>query len=270
MSLNYPPYASNEYGFLNQNLSVVDYYLQLRAVDEELHTLRPALEEARKVANTQGKGLMKSICDEVKAYEDATRPDGSQAVERFRSVVCGPKNVTTHSKREQAVVRLYHAYSKFDQKAFEEEFKHVYADEISQSAEYRREVQSLTAKVRMQETKRASLLKEASTAIYKSGECPKKVLDFRLSESFNEIEMTEAVINRFVSVWSDRCTKFDVPVTITGIAIYTLSTARKEVWKSAFERLGFLRLKRRPVFQYLVASTEEEVFNTPTVLRGGE
>src|SRR5690606_31020081 len=110
-----------------------------------------------------------------------TRPDGSQAVERFRSIACGDQNIITNSKREQAVIRLYHAYAKFDQKAFEEEFKHVYADEILQSAECRREVQSLTAKVKIQETKRASLLKEASTAIYKSGECPEKVLDFRQS-----------------------------------------------------------------------------------------
>lgn len=267
MPLSYPNFSRSEYSFLNQNLCIVDYFLQLATVDAEIASLKTQLEDARKAVKTQGKGLQKAVLDEVKAYEDFTKIDGTKGIEDYRRCVLGPYNPITQDKKDRAIARIFQSYAKFDTKAFDEDFKAVYADEILRTAECKKEVQSLTTRLNFQITKRNELIADAMVNVFVSGP-PKKFSTTQITDDFTAEQMTELIIKRFVEDWKYRVGKFEVPTTVTGVGIYTLSPARREVWMDAYRKLNLDKIKRTRGYQYFVAPIEESPMTTPTVLRG--
>jgi len=52
----------------------------------------------------------------------------------------------------------------------------------------------------------------------------------------------------FVDTWRSRARLFLMPVTIEGTAIPTLPSKSKELWTSAYQRLGFDQLKKADVY----------------------
>ncbi|MCA9450650.1 MAG: hypothetical protein KC931_26240, partial [Candidatus Omnitrophica bacterium] len=75
---------------------------------------------------------------------------------------------------------------------------------------------------------------------FREGIIPKNFRGFRVNPHFKANDMGRAIIEAFVTDWRSRASRFEVPVSITGVNISTMPTKTGQIWKKCYDlfRIG--------------------------------
>lgn len=263
-------YDRNEYACLNPNLSCVRYILDLIQCDKEIAEAEDALKNAETAALCKGKGLLKALLERMKGFDKPIIEEREVArVNLFRSLLSRDANPINERELDRTAENLYVSFAKLDSKAFEEFFKTQFALEVAESAEATKEVQSARGKRTNARSRRKRIVSEAMENAFRDG-VPNRFRDRSVGLDLTQEQMCEYILMSFYRDWKDRAPLFEVPVSVTGVGIYSMGAERRETWFRAYQAFGLDKLKRSNVFQYHVATPEVESWTAVTVLRGEE
>lgn len=270
MALKYPPFERTDYNCLNPTLSCVRSILDLISCDKEIAEAEAALTTAKIAAKTQGTGLQKALLEAMKGFDTPIVEERVMArINNFRSLLGRQQSPINDRELHRCAENLYTDFAKLDKKGFEEWFKEKYADEIATSVEYTKATQSARGTLTAAKQRRKQIIADAIANDFRDG-VPTRFRDRRQGDGTTWEEMAELILMSFYRDWKDRAPLFDIPVSVTGVAIYSMNEKRRETWFRAYQALGLDKLPRRSVFQYLVDPSEGDEPLAVSVLRGGD
>lgn len=272
MSLTYPPFLAKEYGFLNPSLHIIDFAHNLldlearlyattvkrdRLVSEssqtEYHAMASILDEASKVAGTEKDRDLRQVALK-------------NCLSSYKRTLGKPYiDISLRQRRDTVLSTLLRLYGMFDDETFRGDIAELYGTD---EENYRSQLDGCKIQI-------GKLQKAIATLWPTYPKCfktvPTRFKDFAIYEDRDRDQenqrMAEIVIRAFVDDWKSRCQLFEVPVTVTGVAIHTLPSDQQKKWRRGWELFGLDKLPHRQRFvPYMVKQKEPKPSSSPPSL----
>jgi hypothetical protein len=255
--LKWPNYNKDEYNCVDKNLYIVDFIIELEEVEKQLKTWEAAKARLNAEYGTEGHSLMVFLQNRIAEYrdkipEETRKKSLKDQVERFRNCMRLPNNYANNVVIQKVVGQICYLYGNFDIQLFEKELNEILEDEIKKSGDIDKQFAQVNGHIGQWRRKHNELWRNVGEC-FVDGKLPKYFKSRTQTPHCSEIEIAESVIRTFAKDWRERCTKFDRPVTITGIDISTLPREMKKNWLDAYKKFGLDDKKKYPKFPIFCA-----------------
>jgi len=276
MALAYPVFDRDDYNPLSPDLSGPLAMLKRQSMEVEIAAMESEIHRVLK-SPPSGMSLFSLIENFI---VEILKDCPSNADERIAHIHMTCKDLQESFHKSQLYgmdvsrrdihfycTRLIFSYCVFDIDRFEEDFRQLFDKDVKSGGS---SVEELKANVLTMYKKATHEFTPAKCRKYfRLGRVPKTWRGYSC-ESVGEIELTERIMRDFLKDYRYRSQQFDIPVTVTGVAIHTLNAKYRSVWSKLYKKMGLDKLKKKPVFQWLSGGGEadEETSELPEPFQG--
>lgn len=235
--LRTPNFDKSAYNCLNQDLSAVQYWLDLQSLLGKLDEA-----EAAKVAllnghTAQHDQLCREVLDQISrecAHQKFRTDRVSALVSRL--IHCRQFPQAHSHEISRLLSELLLLYAKFDTDLLKADWADLFGTDGAAS-----EITKLNGKTGGLK-KHLGELRKRLPQCFADGTIPERwkgiVAPADSTSPDTQTTLAEIIINRFVLDWRLRAPLFGVPVTIYGTDIHTLGDASRGRWEAAYKALG--------------------------------
>lgn len=265
MSLKYPAFDRNEYNFVSSDLTIVDVALRYKESVDKINALTverntKALRESTDVSHLVDEVVAMAKVLNLYEKNEVKRVDQLRmSVKRYQELKGAGYSTPILANEIRAIVGdVARHYFTFDIKKFRDDVSKCIEIDASVQEPLKKELQSLHGKIVAEKEKLKQILDSVATCCV-SGVLPKafkgrkRVTGKPTSEQVQlDRSFAEFILSCFVTDWKERASMFTIPVTVTGIAIGTMSGPKRDLWFGAFNKLGLNKVvNTRPVYMWI-------------------
>jgi hypothetical protein len=139
------------------------------------------------------------------------------------------------------VKRITEMYFSVDLEQLQVDFSAIFMEEMTDDA-FPKKAARLKKTITECESKAAKTkwMTGDMSIYFREGIIPRVFRGFRVNPHFSANDMGRVIIEAFVTDWRARASRFEVPVTITGVNISTMPTKTGQIWKKCYDlfRIG--------------------------------
>ncbi len=244
----YPKFSLGQFNHVNKDLTIVDYYLKAKDTHDAL--LGATKNHNAALADYASSDAAKFLALKERLVDLTTpaigylgmdgKPDVplalSTAIHRMGTLSADP----TMSRRQARgiAIEVLSMFCTFDAEAYDK-----MGAKLHEIAKEKKDVVNKTSGAKGAATKYFHAAVKEWRPAFTDGWTPSA------SGSDNAVGLAAySEAQNFVDTWRSRARLFLMPVTIEGTAIPTLAPKTRELWTSAYQRLGFDQLKKADVY----------------------